>query len=134
MSLSNTITESFVSGTPQFILRLEGFCLFAGALWEFQVQQAGWALFAVLFFVPDLSMLGYLVNPKIGAAAYNAAHTTVVYGPLAVYGYLSGFSVALAVGLIGLAHVGFDRLLGYGLKYPLGFGYTHLGRVGRAAH
>ena len=116
MSLSNTITESFVSGTPQLILRLEGFCLFAGALWAFQVQHAGWALFAVLFFAPDLSMLGYLVNPKIGAAAYNAVHTTVVYGPLAVYGYLSGFSVAFAVGLIGLAHVGFDRLLGYGLK------------------
>jgi hypothetical protein len=134
MSLSNTITESFASGTPQLILRLEGFCLFAGALWAFQVQHAGWALFAVLFFAPDLSMLGYLVNPKIGAAAYNAAHTTAVYGPLAVYGYLSGFSVALAVGLIGLAHVGFDRLLGYGLKYPLGFGYTHLGRVGREAH
>ena len=79
-------------------------------------------------------MLGYLVNPKIGADAYNLTHTTGVYGQLAVYGYLSGFSVALAVGLIGLAHVGIDRLLGYGLKYPLGFGYTHLGRVGRAAH
>ena len=84
MNLSNTITESFVSGTPQPILRLEGFCLFAGALWAFQVQHVGWALFVVLFFAPDLSMLGYLVNPEIGAAAYNAAHTTVVYGPLAV--------------------------------------------------
>ena len=80
--------QSFVSGTPRLILRLEGFCLLAGSLWAFQVQHAGWALFAVLFFAPDLSMLGYLVNPKIGAAAYNAAHTTVVYGPLAVYGYL----------------------------------------------
>lgn len=79
-------------------------------------------------------MLGYLVNPKIGAAAYNAAHTTVAYGPLSVYGYLSGFSVALAVGLIGLAHVGFDRLLGFGLKYPLGFGCTHLGRAGKEAN
>src|SRR5262249_33405829 len=49
---------------------------------------------------------GYLVNPRIGAVAYNAAHTTIVYGPLAAYGYLSGVSVALAVGLIGLAHIG----------------------------
>src|SRR5262249_40139526 len=64
-----------------------------------QVQHAGWALFVVLFFAPDLSMLGYLVNPRIGAIAYNAAHTTIVYGPLAAYGYLSGVSVALAVGL-----------------------------------
>ncbi|HKE28492.1 MAG TPA: DUF4260 domain-containing protein [Bryobacteraceae bacterium] len=124
--------ESFVSGTPQLILRLEGFCLLVGACWAFQVQHAGWVLFAVLFFAPDLSMLAYLVNPKIGAAAYNAVHTTVLYGPLAACGYLAGLPVALAVGLIGLAHVGFDRLLGYGLKYPLGFGYTHLGRVGKA--
>jgi hypothetical protein len=123
--------ESFVTGTPRLILRLEAFCLLAGTLWAFQVQHAGWALFALLLLAPDLSMLGYLVNPKIGAAAYNAAHTTVVYGPLAAYGYLSGSSVALAVGLIGLAHVGFDRLLGFGLKYPLGFGYTHLGHMGK---
>jgi hypothetical protein len=122
--------QSFVSGTPRLILRLEGFCLLAGVLWAFQVQHAGWAFFAVLFFGPDLSMLGYLVNPKIGAAAYNAAHTTAVYGPLAAYGYLLGFSVALALGLIGLTHVGFDRLLGVGLKYPLSFGYTHLGCMG----
>ena len=126
--------QSFVSGTPRLILRLEGFCLLAATLWAFQVQHAGSALFAVLLFAPDLSMLGYLINPKTGAAVYNAAHTTVVYGPLAVYGYLSGFSVALAVGLIGLVHVGFDRLLGYGLKYPLGFGYTHLGHVGKEAN
>jgi hypothetical protein len=123
--------QSFVSGTPRLILRLEGLCLLAGSLWVFQAQHASWALFAVLFLAPDLSMLGYLVNPKIGAATYNAAHTTIVCGPLAAYGYLSGISVALAVGLIGLAHVGFDRLLGYGLKYPLGFGYTHLGSAGR---
>ena len=123
--------QSFVSGTPRLILRLEGLCLLAGSLWVFQAQHASWALFAVLFLAPDLSMLGYLVNPKIGAATYNAAHTTVVYGPLAAYGYLSGVSVALAVGLIGLAHVGFDRLLGYGLKYPLGFGYTHIGGAGK---
>ena len=52
-------------------------------LWAFQAQHAGWALFAALFFAPDVSMLGYLVNPRIGAVAYNAVHTTIVYGPLA---------------------------------------------------
>jgi len=82
--------QSFVGGSPRLILRLEGFCLLAGSLWAFQVQHAGWALFAVLFFAPDLSMLGYLVNPRIGAGVYNAVHTTIVYGPLAAYGYLSG--------------------------------------------
>src|SRR5215468_2535554 len=120
--------QSFVSGTPRLILRLEGFCLLAGSLWAFHLQHAGWALFAVLFLAPDLSMLGYLVNPRIGAVAYNAVHTTILYGPLAAYSYLSGASVLFAVGLIGLAHVGFD------LKYPLGFGYTHLGRMGKGAN
>jgi hypothetical protein len=126
--------QSSISGTPRLILRLEAFCLLASSLWAFQVQHAGWALFAVLFFAPDLSMLGYLINPRVGAVAYNAVHTTIVYGPLAAYGYFSGASVLFAVGLIGLAHVGFDRLLGYGLKYPLGFGYTHLGRMGKRAN
>jgi hypothetical protein len=70
--------QSFVSGTPRLILRLEGFCLLAGSLWAFQVRHAGWVLFAVMFFAPDLSMLGYLVNPSIGAVVYNAVHTTIV--------------------------------------------------------
>jgi hypothetical protein len=130
--MSNDV-QSFVGGTPRLILRLEGFCLLAGSFWAFQAHHAGWALFAVLFFAPDLSILGYLANPRIGAVVYNTVHTTILYGPLAAYGYLSGASVALVVGLIGLAHVGFDRLLGYGLKYPLGFGYTHLGRMGKVA-
>src|SRR5262249_2656917 len=126
--------QSFVSGTLRLILRLEGFCLLAGSFWAFQVQHAGWTLFAVLFFAPDLSMLGYLINPRFGAVAYNAVHTTIVYGLLAAYGYLLGVSVVLAVGLIGLVYVGFDCLLGYGLKYLFGFCYTHLGRMGKEAN
>ena len=126
--MSNDV-QSFVSGTPRFILRFDGFCLLAGSLWAIQLEHVSWVLFAVLFFAPDLSMLGYLVNPRIGAVVYNVVHTTIVYGPLAAYGYLSGVSDALALGLIGLAHVGFDRLLGYGLKYPTRFKDTHLQRV-----
>lgn len=123
---------TFVNGWPRHILRLEGLSLLAGACWMFQVLHLSWSFFAILFLAPDLSMLGYLVNPKIGAAFYNAAHTTLLYGPLAAIGYLSGSSLFLAAGLIGLAHIGLDRLLGYGLKYPAGFGYTHLGPMGKA--
>jgi hypothetical protein len=39
--------------------------------------------------------------------------------------------LALAVAVIWANHIGVDRLLGFGLKFADGFGYTHLGRVGK---
>jgi hypothetical protein len=91
-----------------------------------------WILFGVLFLAPDLSMLGYLISPRMGALAYNAAHTSIGYGVLAAVGMIFGTPIVLSLGIIGLAHVGFDRFVGYGLKYPSAFGHTHLGVVGKA--
>jgi hypothetical protein len=76
-------------------------------------------------------MLGYLAGPRVGAQVYNAAHTTVVPLALGLVGALAGLPVALAVALVWLAHIGIDRALGYGLKYPDAFGNTHLGSLGR---
>ena len=76
-------------------------------------------------------MLGYLIGPRAGAAVYNVAHTTALALPLALAGFFAGEPALLAVALIWIAHIGFDRALGYGLKYPSGFGDTHLGRIGR---
>lgn len=88
-----------------------------------------WVLFAALFFVPDVSFAGYLAGARAGAVSYNLAHSYV--GPLiaAVSALATGAAPGWA--LIWAAHVGFDRALGYGLKYPTGFGDTHLGRIGR---
>ncbi|MGC2141572.1 MAG: DUF4260 family protein [Methylovirgula sp.] len=63
--------------------------------------------------------------------AYNAAHPTL--GPLAVFAAPAwlGSLIAEYIALIFMAHVGFDRALAYGLKYPTSFGDTHLGRIGR---
>lgn len=85
--------------------------------------------FASLFLVPDLSMLGYLRGPRVGAVCYDAAHSYV--GPLALLGVggLAAAPTAVAIALIWIAHVGFDRALGYGLKYGTAFRDTHLGRV-----
>jgi hypothetical protein len=98
--------------------------------------QLSWVWFAVLFLAPDLSLLGYLLGPKAGAWLYNLGHTyalalPVLSGGLAIV--LTGHHrvVLLGVGLIWCAHIGFDRLLGYGLKSPEGFKVTHLGRIGR---
>ena len=89
-----------------------------------------WILFRVLFLAPDLSFLAYLASPRAGAIAYDAVHATL--GPLAVLalGVWFGSVIAEHIALIWLAHTGFDRALGYGLKYASAFGDTHLGRIG----
>lgn len=92
-----------------------------------------WWLFAILFLAPDLSFLGYLAGARTGAIAYNAAHTLVAPMLLAVAGLLVPAAIPIPLALIWAAHIGFDRMVGYGLKYEAGFGYTHLGRIGKAS-
>jgi hypothetical protein len=114
---------------PAVLLRLEGAALLAGALLLYREHGASWLLFALLLLAPDLSMLGYLAGLRVGATVYNAAHTTVPAIALAAVGLLTDQDVATSVGLVWLAHIGLDRLVGYGLKYPEGFKETHLARV-----
>jgi hypothetical protein len=98
-----------------------------------QLGEAWW-LFAVLFLAPDLSFLGYLGGARTGAIVYNAAHTLIGPVALAGTGLLLSHQVLVPLALIWVAHIGFDRLLGYGLKYAAGFSFTHLGQVGRASN
>jgi hypothetical protein len=88
-----------------------------------------WSIFAALFLLPDISFAGYLAGPRIGAAVYNVAHSYA--GPLLMAVALLTTGAALMLALIWAAHVGFDRALGYGLKYPTAFADTHLGRIGK---
>lgn len=119
-----------VTGAVRVWLRLEGLAVFALALLLYQRGDHSWLLFALLFLAPDLSFAGYLAGSRIGAWAYNTVHSYV--GPLLLVVVLLSIGEAPAIALIWCAHIGFDRLLGYGLKYPTGFGHTHLGRMGRA--
>jgi hypothetical protein len=89
-------------------------------------------MFFACFLLPDLSFLGYLAGRRVGALAYNAAHS-YVGAVVLLAGSMAWPEVPLAVGLVWLAHIGFDRALGYGLKYSHGFSYTHLGPIGRVA-
>lgn len=121
----------FVSGAPKLLLRLEGAALMAAALFYYGQAGGDWGRFALLFLVPDLSLFAYLAGPWLGAIAYNLAHTTI--GPFA-YGALgaaTGQPLLLQIAAIHLAHIGFDRLLGFGLKYGVSFSATHLGSIGR---
>ena len=121
-----------VHGAPGLILRLEAAAVFIGAVWAYDAIGGSWASFAILFLVPDLSMLGYLAGRRIGAAAYNVGHGYL--GPAAAGAAgLALHRVGLEwVALIWIAHIGFDRLLGFGLKYPEAFGATHLGWSAKA--
>ena len=120
--------------TPRLLLRLEGLALLAVSTPAYFALggTAGW--FAALLLAPDLSMLGYLAGPRVGAAAYNAAHTQL--GPLALGALALGAGPPslLLGGLIWAAHIGLDRALGYGLKHASGFHHTHLGPSHAHAH
>lgn len=117
-------------------LRLEGLVVLLLAALLYRHFGLPWLWFGVLFLAPDLSLLGYLAGPRAGAWSYNVAHSYAVAGlVLGAAGLVAPGAAPqpqlLAAGLIGAAHIGFDRALGYGLKSPAGFRFTHLGRIGR---
>ncbi|HEY9126179.1 MAG TPA: DUF4260 domain-containing protein, partial [Acidobacteriaceae bacterium] len=87
---------------------------------------ASWWLFFALWLAPDLSMLGYLAGPRLGSYCYNAVHTYTGPISLAAIALLLNHPALLPFAYIWLNHIGVDRLLGYGLKYPYSFGQTHL--------
>jgi hypothetical protein len=92
---------------------------------------SSWVLFAVLFLAPDLSFLAYYGGAAAGTFVYNSFHTYVVPLALLTAG-LVFYPEIIPYTFIWIAHLGFDRALGYGLKYPSAFGHTHLGLVGKA--
>ena len=114
--------------------RLEGLALALVCVTSYGTLGESWALFAALILVPDISMLGYVARPRVGALTYNLAHNWVlVVLWLGIAWILDGGSFALSLPLILGTHIGIDRALGYGLKLPTGFRDTHLGRIGRTA-
>lgn len=114
---------------PDLILRLEALAVLAASIIGYSVALGGhWLLFAALFLAPDLALLGYLVRgrPRFAAALYNGAHTYLVPALLALAGWKASLPHAIQIAVIWIAHIAFDRLLGYGLKYPEGFKPTHI--------
>ena len=114
---------------PGTNLRLEGAILFVVATALFAQTGASWWLFGLLFFVPDIGLLGYVAGKRTGALTYNLTHGLSVPLGLALAEHLSDNTLLAAVALVWVAHIGFDRVLGYGLKYPTDFHDTHLQRV-----
>jgi hypothetical protein len=114
---------------PAGMLRVEGATMLAGSVLLYWMAGGSWWLFALFLLAPDLSMLGYLAGPRFGAVFYNAFHSYPLPAALGIFGMLAGAPFAVSVALAWFAHIGMDRLMGYGLKYPTGFKDTHLQRV-----
>jgi len=128
MSASAVARQTAVS-MPRLFLRLEGLALFAAAVAAYIYLRGSAWLFIVLLLAPDLALLAYLANPKLGSVVYNLAHTILVAGLLCAAALLLNSESLLLIGLIWLAHIGMDRAVGYGFKYPTSPKDTHLGRV-----
>jgi hypothetical protein len=120
-----------VRGSVAVTLRLEGAVALTLAVLAYRATRAGWLMFAILFLAPDLSMIGYLINERVGAWIYNFGHSYLTPSAVALLGIALGTTILWPIALIWAAHIGFDRLVGYGLKYSEAFGATHLGWKGK---
>jgi hypothetical protein len=120
-----------VEGGVRATLRLEGLVVLIAATAGFASLYGNWWLFAALFLAPDVSFLAYMINARIGAVAYNGLHTYIAPLSLGLVAYFTHAAFLLPIALIWIAHIGFDRAAGYGLKYASAFGNTHLGFKGR---
>lgn len=112
-------------------LRLEGLAVIALSAALYARSGANWWLFAGLWLAPDLSMAGYWAGPRWGARCYNIVHSYLLPCALALAALAFPRTALLPLALIWSNHIGVDRMLGYGLKYPSGFGATHLQRLGK---
>lgn len=127
--MSDTNTNPLAD--PILLQRLEGLAALGLGVAAYACLGQSWLVFALLCLAPDLTMLGYVRSPRLGALTYNLGHTYAMPAVLALLGLVAG-PLAYGLAAIWVAHIGFDRLLGYGLKRPGSFEDTHLGPIGRA--
>jgi Domain of unknown function (DUF4260) len=121
--------RAFLPARPAAMLRIEGATMLVGSVLLYWIVGGNWWLFGLLLLVPDLSAVGYLAGPRVGAVVYNVFHSYPLPAALGIFGMLAGSPLTVSVALVWFAHIGMDRLMGYGLKYPTGFKDTHLQRV-----
>jgi hypothetical protein len=132
LSPPNSHAAASVTGGVRTTLRLEGALVLGLSTLLYARTGGGWWWYAGAFFLPDLSFLAFVGGPRVGARVYNVAHSYVLPLLLAVAVLLQGTEpLGIRAALVWIAHIGFDRMLGYGLKYETAFTDTHLGRIGR---
>jgi len=113
------------------LLKLEDIAEFLVAIFLFTRLDFAWWWFPSLILLPDLSMIGYVLNTKAGAALYNLVHHKGLGLLVAVVGFVSSNQNLMLAGIILFGHSAMDRMFGYGLKYDDDFKHTHLGQIGK---
>lgn len=111
---------------PRNFLRIEGLTVLVLMIYGYFTMNGPIWMFILLILAPDLSMLGYLAGPRFGSLIYNIAHTYTLPITLGAIGFWANIQIAIFIALIWTAHIGIDRLFGYGLKFKTGFKNTHL--------
>jgi len=109
------------------LLKLEEAITFIASVLLFTLLPFAWWVYLACFLLPDIGMIGYLINTTVGAATYNLTHHKGIGIALGIAGLLIVNNTIILVGIIMVGHSAFDRLLGYGLKYNDNFKHTHLG-------
>jgi hypothetical protein len=110
-------------------LRIEEALLFLGSIYVFSLTDFAWGWFLVLILTPDVGMLGYLLNTRIGAITYNIFHHRGISVLLLFVGWYWSQDIIWLAGIIHFGHASLDRAFGYGMKYPDSFKHTHLGQL-----
>ena len=113
----------------KWLLKIEELLMFLLGVCAFQTLTYSWWWFLVLLMLPDIGMLGYLVNPRIGAITYNLCHHKALAVALFLLGTNVNVQALQLVGIILFSHASLDRVFGYGLKYFDDFKNTHLGKL-----
>jgi hypothetical protein len=125
-ALAKNRTTGIVWGMPSLLLRAEAVLLFAASIYVFAIQGLAWWVYPLLLLVPDIFMLGYLRDTRIGAFFYNAGHSMPIPAVLLAAGVVAQNEWVIAIATIWFGHIGWDRALGYGLKYDDSFKHTHM--------
>ena len=111
------------------LIQFEYACAFLLTLFFYWYSDFSLLLFFLLLLVPDITMIGYIINTKIGATIYNAGHSFLLPLVLLVISFMIVHALILMISLIWLAHIFMDRALGYGLKYTDSFKQTHIQKI-----
>ena len=114
------------------IIKLEEMGMLALSIFFFFYLQVAWWYYLLLFLGPDISMLGYLLGNKFGAACYNIFHHKGIAVALFSVGFIYNEWELQVTGIILFGHASMDRMFGYGLKTDAGFKFTHLGSIGKS--
>ena len=110
----------------KLMLKSEEFFLLILSIYLFSQIGYSWWWFPALILVPDIGMIGYIINTETGAKIYNAVHFRAVSILLYIAGSMLSLSIIQLIGIILFAHSTLDRVFDYGLKYQDDFKHTHL--------